>query len=509
MFIFPKIVLTARISKKIIELIGLIFLFGFFLPKLPAQAQDLTINLDPADSHWVGINDPDGVATDTGAWWENNAIVSETRATIDIRIPEILGMAGAKARIRWSSNDWHHIGLYKSNDGGATFVPIWTRGMHFTFDEIHDIDLDPACEYYRISFADGNLAWEITSVYKSVGIFFSCGYSSCDGANLLPCSCGAAITDAANPWCCAAFNTVHPDKTTCCNAGCGDLDLDGDNSIECLGGDCDDNDPLISSLIIEDEAAGNCDDGKDNDCDGFTDRCHDPDCDCAGGIIPCGRHTDDPTTAVLENAPCTICHTFLIIKQVIDLLLLYILLPLATLGFIVSGVLFLSSAGDPGQVGQAKTALKITGLGVFLAFTSWILMELFVAAIVPSSKPWSDWKTLSCPVAPCDSDGLCETSLFIVGSDNEDEDSQNCPNDCRCDFNGDCSPLETIAGFPQACPDCAICGDGIVDVGEKCDPGGGYRGGINPIGGCATFGYASGDLSCTDDCEIDLSACSR
>ena len=356
-----------------------------------------------------------------------------------------------------------------------------------------------------------------------------CVYLSCEDENTspLPCLCGTAIADAANPWCCAAFDAVHSAKADCCAAGCGDLDLDGKDSIACGGDDCDDDNACVKPGMLEAEgilvgagcphaAAGTptCSDGVDNDCDGLTDRCHDPDCYCVGGIVPCGRHADDPTTAVLESSPCSFCHIFLIIKRVIDLLLVYVLIPLATLGFVIVGALFLSAVGNPEQVGKAKTALKIIGGGALLAFSAWILIELFISAAVPNASPWRSWSSLTCPVAPCDKDNLCEPTLTILGSDNEGEDAQNCPTDCKCNFNDICGDIPSeeigIAGEPETCPDCAVCGNGTVDVGEYCDPSPlVIRGGVNPVGGCAIFGYSAGDLGCTDDCRIDLSGCAR
>jgi len=126
------------------------------------------IRLEPSDSHWIRLNDPDNVARDIGEWWENNAREGQARATIDIRIPEVIGVGG-KARIRWYSNDWHHIGLSKSKDGKA-FSEIWGRSAHYNFDETHEIELDPECKYYRISFSDGNGYTEVTRVHKDIEI---------------------------------------------------------------------------------------------------------------------------------------------------------------------------------------------------------------------------------------------------------------------------------------------------------------------------------------------------
>lgn len=67
-----------------------------------------------------------------------------------------------------------------------------------------------------------------------------------------------------------------------------DLDLDGDgdnwiNSSMSPGGDCDDNDPEVSSLMSE-----TCDDNKDNDCDGVIDEldCRDQEAPMVAFISP-------------------------------------------------------------------------------------------------------------------------------------------------------------------------------------------------------------------------------
>ena len=58
---------------------------------------------------------------------------------------------------------------------------------------------------------------------------------------------------------------------------CWDNDGDGYNDEVCGGSDCDDSDPDVNPGVDESLAAGNCDDGVDNDCDGLVDL-DDPDC---------------------------------------------------------------------------------------------------------------------------------------------------------------------------------------------------------------------------------------
>lgn len=338
-----------------------------------------------------------------------------------------------------------------------------------------------------------------------------CLSTACEQANTVPtCRCGTVNTDVNNRWCCAATNTVHPDSGTCCgNAACADADADGQDSLSCNGKDCDDNDLTVfndpTGVKESEGVAGTCDDVKDNDCDNMTDRCNDPDCYCAGGIVPCGRHSDDPTTAILENSPCSPCHFFVIVKRIVDMLLISVFAPLLALFLIGAGVSLITASGNAEGIKKGKDFLKAVGIGAIIVIAGWLLIESAVMAIVPNSRIWRDWKKLSCPVAPCDDATADPTDDDAICEINLGEDAQNCPTDCPCDFDDVCDPVkEQIGGGnPEACPDCAVCGNGIVDTGEYCDLGN-FRGGVTI---CAAFGYKSGNLTCTSDCQIDFNGC--
>ena len=77
----------------------------------------------------------------------------------------------------------------------------------------------------------------------------------------------------------AVANQESDDITILINTGlfeCWDEDGDGYQDAACGGTDCDDTDPLVYPWYPESDKMGNCDDGKDNDCDGLTDT--DPEC---------------------------------------------------------------------------------------------------------------------------------------------------------------------------------------------------------------------------------------
>jgi len=121
--------------------------------------------LDPKDEHWVGIEDPMGCARVVEEWWESNCTKKGPRPAIVIKIPEIVGSRNPKITMRWMSNDWFSIGLEKSKNG-ETWEWLWRRTGHYSFDKTFTIDLDPAYQYYRVHFEDGDLGFEYTRVFK-------------------------------------------------------------------------------------------------------------------------------------------------------------------------------------------------------------------------------------------------------------------------------------------------------------------------------------------------------
>jgi len=225
-----------------------------------------------------------------------------------------------------------------------------------------------------------------------------------------------------------------------------------------------------------------------------------------GGLVPCGRHTDDPTTFIDETQKCTFCHLFILGKRIADFLF-KIFISFVVLFLIIAGVLIATNKIETG-----KAFFKISIVGAIIATVSWLVMDLFFAYLTPNTS-FTSWNHALCDVAPCIVNGHCET--------NNGETAQNCPSDCACDlagtcsgtekkcnFDGNCQPDEQISGGdPQSCPDCAVCGNGVIDIGEECDGASFPQDKFgNPVS-CESYGYSGGTLSCTSDCKINLSNC--
>lgn len=55
--------------------------------------------------------------------------------------------------------------------------------------------------------------------------------------------------------------------------------------------------------------------------------------------------------------------------------LLAILGFIAILGFVISGIMYLTSAGDEGQAEKAKNAMKYSIIGVIVALMGWVIIQ--------------------------------------------------------------------------------------------------------------------------------------
>lgn len=115
-----------------------------------------------------------------------------------------------------------------------------------------------------------------------------------------------------------------------------------------------------------------------------------------GPIVPCGLSEDDTdTTAYNETDPCTLCHLWQTISNIINFITFDLALPAAALLFIVAGILFVVSGGDEKKLDLAKTIFKNVVIGLVIIFCSWLLIDTLVKTIAGDLQgiigPWSDF----------------------------------------------------------------------------------------------------------------------
>ncbi len=128
-------------------------------------------------------------------------------------------------------------------------------------------------------------------------------------------------------------------------------------------------------------------------------------------LVPCGRcaqfgtdsngHTickqpSEGATAA-EAQPCTVCHFFVLIQNIINLLL-GIFASLATLMAIYIAFLFMFSGGSPAKITDAKGKLWLVVIGIFWVLGSWLVLNTILNFIVNKSVfPWP-WNQINCIV---------------------------------------------------------------------------------------------------------------
>lgn len=111
-----------------------------------------------------------------------------------------------------------------------------------------------------------------------------------------------------------------------------------------------------------------------------------------GPIVPCGR----------EGQPkCTLCHFFVMAKNIIDLLTLFIVV-IAPVFIVIGAVVILTSAGSPDKADLGKQIVKSAIIGVIIALLSWAILSTLFNALVgpevgPEKFPWP-WNKPNCPV---------------------------------------------------------------------------------------------------------------
>lgn len=91
-------------------------------------------------------------------------------------------------------------------------------------------------------------------------------------------------------------------------------------------------------------------------------------------IVPCGRSCDDPRTAGLdEEGSCTLCHLLIMVKNIFDLMLAWLII-LGLISLTIGGVVYIVSVGNPSTTSFAKGIITktLTGFAGFLL--AWLLV---------------------------------------------------------------------------------------------------------------------------------------
>lgn len=131
---------------------------------------------------------------------------------------------------------------------------------------------------------------------------------------------------------------------------------------------------------------------------------------CAGsqnaGIVPCGRSCDNSaTTDVDESQICTLCHLFLLMKNITSWIFM-VMTYIAFAVLVAMGVLYIVSAGNTQMIGIAKNGIKAALYGFAIVLLGWVAINVILMVLADgalgsdtatfSFKTNGSWFTYSC-----------------------------------------------------------------------------------------------------------------
>src|SRR3989338_3737030 len=110
-----------------------------------------------------------------------------------------------------------------------------------------------------------------------------------------------------------------------------------------------------------------------------------------GGLVPCGT----------AEIPCTPCHLWTLADNLVDFLLNKIAAPLLILAFLIVGIIWLTSSGNPKQIELGKKIITSGIFGILIAFSGWLIVDTLITTIGNGAftAPWNIMGTCPSPAA--------------------------------------------------------------------------------------------------------------
>lgn len=127
--------------------------------------------------------------------------------------------------------------------------------------------------------------------------------------------------------------------------------------------------------------------------DGTTATCT-PGTNICGGMVPCGRLADDPSTPTNdESKDCSFCHLALVANGVIDYLF-KIASTVALLALVFAGLLYILSAGNPSKKNAARSYVANILKGYAMVFLAFLIVDFILSAWGFLNPIGSEWHVI-------------------------------------------------------------------------------------------------------------------
>lgn len=87
------------------------------------------------------------------------------------------------------------------------------------------------------------------------------------------------------------------------------------------------------------------------------------------GLVPC------------DGWDCTSDDLTGMVGDVFDLIAFQIVPLLAIIGFVIAGIIMITSGGDPAKFNRGKSAMLAIAVGLMIVYLAWAIVELFIEII--------------------------------------------------------------------------------------------------------------------------------
>jgi len=114
--------------------------------------------------------------------------------------------------------------------------------------------------------------------------------------------------------------------------------------------------------------------------------------------------------------PCTLCHGFIVFDRVVSFFLGVLIPALALLFIVISGLIMITSTGNPDKIETAKKAFIASITGVFLAYASWAIVTLVISTFM-------EWDEVEWSVGGIEVQHMCNVVAGEIDFHTEDEEN--------------------------------------------------------------------------------------
>lgn len=115
----------------------------------------------------------------------------------------------------------------------------------------------------------------------------------------------------------------------------------------------------------------------------------------AGGLVPCGRLSNNPDTVWNDTAPCNLCFGFQMLNNIITFIL-KVCTGVAVLIFIFAGLFYAFSANDPRGRKKASAIAQYALYGIAFIVFAWALVNIVMSAMGYISPLNQGWNMVDC-----------------------------------------------------------------------------------------------------------------